>query len=43
MARNNEIDSSAINIIRAGTEISGDINCKEDIRIDGKKVLFKDM
>ena len=36
MARNNEIDSSAINIIRAGTEISGDINCKEDIRIDGK-------
>lgn len=36
MARNNEVDSSAINIIRTGTEISGDINCKEDIRIDGK-------
>ena len=36
MARNNEADSSAINIIRTGTEISGDINCKEDIRIDGK-------
>lgn len=36
MARNNEIDSSAINIIRAGTEITGDITCKEDIRIDGK-------
>ncbi len=36
MARNNEVDSSAINIIRTGTEINGDINCKEDIRIDGK-------
>jgi cytoskeletal protein CcmA (bactofilin family) len=36
MARNNEADSSAINIIRTGTEITGDINCKEDIRIDGK-------
>ncbi|MBL4707871.1 MAG: polymer-forming cytoskeletal protein [Flavobacteriales bacterium] len=36
MARNNEADSSAINTIRTGTEIKGDINCKEDIRIDGK-------
>ncbi|MFT5666919.1 MAG: cytoskeletal protein CcmA (bactofilin family) [Vicingaceae bacterium] len=38
MARNNEIDSSAINHIRLGTEITGDINCKEGIRIDGKLV-----
>ncbi len=36
MARNNEADSSATNMIRTGTEITGDINCKEDIRIDGK-------
>ena len=36
MARNNEADSTATNMIRVGTEINGDINCKEDIRIDGK-------
>lgn len=38
MARNNEIDASAINIIRSGTEINGDINCKGDIRIEGKLI-----
>lgn len=36
MARNNEMEASAINIVRTGTEITGDINCKGDIRIDGK-------
>lgn len=36
MARNNEVESSAINSIRTGTEITGDIVCKGDIRIDGK-------
>ena len=36
MARNTEVDASAINIVRSGTEINGDINCKGDIRIDGK-------
>lgn len=36
MARNNEADSTATNMIKVGTEITGDINCKEDIRIDGK-------
>ncbi|MBR9833572.1 polymer-forming cytoskeletal protein [Cryomorphaceae bacterium S-15] len=36
MARNNETDTSAINIIRQGTDIVGDITCKGDIRIDGK-------
>ena len=36
MAKNNEAEASAINIIRNGTEINGDINCKGDIRIDGK-------
>ncbi len=36
MARNNEVDTSAINIIRQGTDIIGDITCKGDIRIDGK-------
>lgn len=36
MARNNEVDASAINTIRSGTEITGDIICKGDIRIDGK-------
>jgi cytoskeletal protein CcmA (bactofilin family) len=35
MARNNEIESPAINIIRKGTEIKGDITCSGDIRIDG--------
>lgn len=36
MARNNEVDASATNFVRSGTEINGDINCKGDIRIDGK-------
>jgi cytoskeletal protein CcmA (bactofilin family) len=35
MARNNEVESPAINIIRKGTEISGDVTCSGDIRIDG--------
>ncbi len=35
MARNNDSSESSINIIRSGTEINGDINCKGDIRIDG--------
>lgn len=35
---NNEVDASAINIIRNGTEIKGDIVCNGDIRIDGKLV-----
>lgn len=35
MARNNEIESPAINIIRKGTEIKGDVTCSGDIRIDG--------
>lgn len=38
MARNNEVDASSINIIRNGTELTGDIVCKGDIRIDGKLV-----
>lgn len=36
MAKNTDVDASAINIIRTGTEITGDIVCKGDIRIDGK-------
>lgn len=35
MARNNEVESPAINIIRKGTEIKGDVSCAGDIRIDG--------
>ena len=35
MARNNEVESPAINIVRKGTEIKGDITCSGDIRIDG--------
>lgn len=35
MARNNEGESPAINIIRKGTEIKGDVTCSGDIRIDG--------
>lgn len=39
MAKNNvEVDASAINIIRSGTEIKGDIICNGDIRIDGKVI-----
>ncbi len=36
MARNNELESPAINIIRKGTEITGEVTCPGDIRIDGK-------
>ena len=35
MAKNQEADPSAINIIRKGTEIKGEIKCAGDIRIDG--------
>ncbi len=35
MAKNQEVDASAINIIRKGTEIKGEIKCAGDIRIDG--------
>ncbi len=35
MARNNEVESPAINIIRKGTNIKGDVTCAGDIRIDG--------
>lgn len=35
MARNNEVENPAINIIRKGTEIKGDVTCSGDIRIDG--------
>lgn len=35
MAKNNETESPAINIVRKGTEIKGDITCSGDIRIDG--------
>ncbi|MGE0561893.1 MAG: polymer-forming cytoskeletal protein [Flavobacteriales bacterium] len=35
MAKNHEADASAINIIRKGTEIKGEIKCVGDIRIDG--------
>tara|TARA_B110000091_G_C13643617_1_gene402314 strand:- start:452 stop:883 length:432 start_codon:yes stop_codon:yes gene_type:complete len=35
MARNNEVENPAINIIRKGTEIKGDVTCAGDIRIDG--------
>ncbi len=38
MARNNEADASMMNNIRSGTEINGDINCKGDIRVDGKLI-----
>ena len=36
MAKSYEPNTPAINIIRQGTEIQGDIKCKGDIRIDGK-------
>lgn len=38
MARNNDSDASVTNTIKNGTEISGDIVCKGDIRIEGKLV-----
>ena len=38
MAKNNESESLLGNMIKAGTEIQGDIKCSGDIRIDGKLV-----
>lgn len=35
MAKTQDADAAAINIIRKGTTIKGDINCVGDIRIDG--------
>ena len=35
MAKNNEIENTAVNIINAGTDITGDIKSTGDIRIDG--------
>jgi cytoskeletal protein CcmA (bactofilin family) len=35
MAKNNEVEIPAINIIRKGTIIKGDVTCSGDIRIDG--------
>jgi len=35
MAKNNEIENNAVNIINAGTDITGDIKSAGDIRIDG--------
>ncbi len=35
MAKNNEVESPAINIIRKGTIIKGDVSCPGDFRIDG--------
>jgi cytoskeletal protein CcmA (bactofilin family) len=36
MAKNNESESLLGNMIKAGTQIKGDIKCTGDIRIDGK-------
>ena len=35
MAKNNDYDNNAINLIGVGTEITGDVNSNGDIRIDG--------
>lgn len=35
MAKNHETEAPAINIIRKGTDIVGDVTCTGDIRIDG--------
>jgi cytoskeletal protein CcmA (bactofilin family) len=35
MAKNNEVEPAAINLISNGTDISGDIKSNGDIRIDG--------
>ena len=35
MAKNNETETAAINLISSGTEITGDIKSTGDIRIDG--------
>lgn len=44
MAKTHDTDAAAINIIRKGTTIKGDINCVGDIRIDGalKGKLFSE-
>lgn len=34
-SKNQTVDVSSVNLIRAGTKISGDINSQGDIRIDG--------
>ncbi len=35
MAKNNDNDANVINLIGSGTEITGDVNCNGDVRIDG--------
>lgn len=35
MAKNNNNDTGVINLIGPGTEITGDIKCNGDVRIDG--------
>ena len=35
MAKSNNNDTSVINLIGPGTEITGDIKCNGDVRIDG--------
>lgn len=35
MAKNNDNDTNVINLIGTGTEITGDVICNGDIRIDG--------
>ncbi len=36
MAKHNETDHTAINLVGTGTTIKGEINSKGDIRVDGK-------
>jgi len=38
MAKVNEIDSSSINILGAGTSVKGEINANGDFRIDGSLI-----
>jgi len=38
MAKTNEIDSSSINILGAGTAVKGDITANGDFRIDGSLI-----
>lgn len=38
MAKTNEIDSSSINILGAGTSVKGDITANGDFRIDGSLI-----
>ncbi len=35
MSKTNDKDPNVINLISSGTEITGDVNCNGDIRIDG--------